>query len=147
MLQKTPPCAAGGLSSTGKTHFLYQLAQQLGERRDHAVILELDGHLLSRFAIHGDRVSKPLDARTEHGNPFLDIKERGDLESLVMTTIPAVSGDNQEWRGYGRTIMQAVLVRLQGTRQAPPRHVVYPATRAQPLSGPPLRRHGGPTLL
>ena len=119
-----------GSTGTGKSQILYQLTLQIIKRRDRAFVLDLNGALLSRFAVKGDKVLNPLDARTEHWNPFLDICARGDLQSLVMATIPTVSGDNEEWRGYARTIMQAVMARLQQTGMAQPRHVVYFATQA-----------------
>ena len=119
-----------GSTGTGKSQILYQLALQIIKRRDRALVLDLNGALLSRFAIQGDKVLNPLDARTEHWNPFLDICARGDLESLVLATIPTVSGDNEEWRGYARTIMRCVMARLQQTGMAQPRHVVYFATQA-----------------
>jgi type IV secretory pathway TraG/TraD family ATPase VirD4 len=93
-------------------------------------VLDLNGALLSRFATAGDQVLNPLDKRSVKWNPFLDIVEKGDAESLVKATIPAVQGEAEEWRGYARTILQSILLKLKDTEEAQPSRVVYYSAQA-----------------
>jgi hypothetical protein len=119
-----------GSTGTGKSQSVYQIAKKIIERNDRAFVLDLNGALLSRFAMNGDQILNPLDRRSVKWNPFLDIQDSGDLESLVQATIPSAQGESEEWRGYARTIMQAVLIKLKGTENAQPSRVVYYSTHA-----------------
>lgn len=119
-----------GSTGTGKSQSMYQIVEKLRARDDRALILDLNGALLSRFAATGDKILNPLDSRSVKWNPFLDIVDKGDLESLVLAAIPAAQGESEEWRGYSRTIMQAVIAKLHGTENAEPSKVVYYATHA-----------------
>lgn len=119
-----------GSTGTGKSQTLYQIAEKIRFRNDRALVLDLNGALLSRFACKGDNVLNPADKRSVQWNPFLDIQDKGDIESLVQATIPSAHGESEEWRGYARTIMQAVLAKLRGTDDAQPSKVVYYATHA-----------------
>ena len=119
-----------GSTGAGKSQALYQITEKIRSRCDRALVLDLNGTLLSRFFKKGDQVLNPLDKRSVKWNPFLDIVDKGDIESLVKATIPTVQGEAEEWRGYARTIMQAVLLKLKGTEDAQPSRVVYLATHA-----------------
>lgn len=119
-----------GSTGTGKSQALYQITEQLRKRNDKAFVLDLGGALFSRFAAKGDKILNPLDSRSLQWNPFLDIQQRGDLESLVQATIPSTTGESEEWRGYARTLMIAVLGKLASTEEAQPSRVVYYATQA-----------------
>lgn len=120
----------GGSTGTGKSQTLYQIAEQLLGRFDRALILDLGGALLSRFGHKGSGILNDLDDRSLHWNPFLDIQEAGDLQSLVQAAIPEATGETEEWRSYARTLMMAVLSKLAGTEEAKPSRVVYYATHA-----------------
>jgi type IV secretory pathway TraG/TraD family ATPase VirD4 len=119
-----------GSTGAGKSQALYQIAAKIRSRGDRALVLDLNGALLSRFGAAGDRLLNPLDKRSVKWNPFLDIVDKGDVESLVKATIPTVQGEAEEWRGYARTVMQAVLLKLKETEDAQPSRVVYFATHA-----------------
>lgn len=119
-----------GSTGTGKSQSLYQIAEKIRTRHNRAFVLDLNGAVLSRFACKGDMVLNPADKRSVQWNPFLDMQDKGDIESLVQATIPSVQGESEEWRSYARTIMQAVLTRLKGTDDAQPQKVVYYATHA-----------------
>lgn len=119
-----------GSTGAGKSQALYQIAEKIRSRGDRALVLDLNGALVSRFGATGDRLLNPLDKRSVKWNPFLDIVDKGDVESLVKATIPTVSGEAEEWRGYARTIMQSMLLKLKGTEDAQPSRVVYYSTQA-----------------
>jgi hypothetical protein len=119
-----------GSTGAGKSQAMYQIAGKIRSRGDRALVLDLNGALLSRFGKNGDQLLNPLDKRSVEWNPFLDIVDKGDVESLVKATIPSVQGEAEEWRGYARTVMQAVLLQLKGTEDAQPSRVVYFATHA-----------------
>lgn len=119
-----------GSTGAGKSQALYQIAEKIRVRGNRALVLDLNGALLSRFGAAGDKVLNPLDKRSVKWNPFLDILDKGDVESLCKATIPTVQGEAEEWRGYARTIMQSILLKLKEIEEAQPSRVVYYSTQA-----------------
>ena len=62
------------------------------------------------FARAGDRILNPFDARSERWSPFAEIRDDNDFELLAKAVVPvSESATEEEWRGYARTLLAAIL--------------------------------------
>lgn len=103
-----------GSTGSGKSTAIAQLLQRALARGDRAVIADPDGGYLARFRdpARGDVILNPFEVRSLKWDPFAEIRATYDAEQLSTGLIPS-SGDasGQEWRGYARTFLTAVVRR------------------------------------
>ena len=103
-----------GTTGTGKSTAIAELMGGALGRADRAVFTDPDGGYLQRFyeRERGDVVLNPFEPGTYKWDLFAEIREPYDVEQLASGLIPNCSdGNAQEWRGYARTLLSAVLRR------------------------------------
>jgi len=101
-----------GTTGTGKSTAIRELLGCALERGDRAVIADPDGGYLQAFydRYRGDVVLNPFEERAVKWDLFAEIRERYDIDQLASGLIPATEdAAGQEWRGYARTFMSAVI--------------------------------------
>jgi type IV secretory pathway TraG/TraD family ATPase VirD4 len=110
-----------GTTGTGKSTAIRELLRCALERGDRAVIADPDGGYLRSFydRYRGDIVLNPFEKGAVKWDLFAEIRERYDIDQLASGLIPTTEdATGQEWRGYARTFMSAVIRRCheQGPR-------------------------------
>jgi type IV secretory pathway TraG/TraD family ATPase VirD4 len=103
-----------GSTGTGKSTAIRELLRSALARGDRAVIADPDGGYRARFydRYRGDIVLNPFEPDSVRWDPFADIASRYDVEQLAQALIPeCADASAQEWRGYARTFLTAILTR------------------------------------
>jgi type IV secretory pathway TraG/TraD family ATPase VirD4 len=101
-----------GTTGTGKSSAIAALLGAALQRGDRAVVADADGHYAARFYAprRGDVLLNPFDARSRRWNPFAELQAIWDVEQLAASLIPlGEDSAGREWRGYGRTLLGALL--------------------------------------
>ena len=109
-----------GTTGSGKSTAILELLSQALARGDRAVFADPDGgyqaRLFDRF--RGDVVLNPFEPESVRWDPFAEIYEAYDVEQLAAALIPTVSDPSaNEWRGYARTFLAAVMRGCRFERQ------------------------------
>jgi len=103
-----------GMTGTGKSTAIAALLGAALRRGDRAVIADPDGNYVARFYAprRGDVLLNPFDARSVRWNPLAELQAPWDVEQLAASLIPlGEDSAGREWRGYGRTLLSALLRR------------------------------------
>lgn len=103
-----------GTTGTGKSTAIRELLAGALARGDRAVIADPDGGYRDRFfsPYRGDVVLNPFEPRSVKWNPFAEINDAYDIDQLSAGLISATDdASSNEWRGYARTFLTAVLRR------------------------------------
>ena len=101
-----------GTTGTGKSTAIRELLRCALDRGDRAVIADPDGGYLQSFydRYRGDVVLNPFEEGAVKWDLFAEIRERYDIDQLASGLIPTTEdAAGQEWRGYARTFMSAVI--------------------------------------
>ena len=103
-----------GTTGTGKSTAIEELLGGALARGDRAVLADPDGCYRRRFfdRYRGDVILNPSERESVRWEPFDEINDRYDVDALSLGLIPS-TGDasSNEWRGYARTFLSAVLRR------------------------------------
>jgi type IV secretory pathway TraG/TraD family ATPase VirD4 len=123
LLDETKHFKLIGTTGTGKSSAICELLNQAFARGDRAVIADPDGGYLARFgyANRGDVVLNPFAHDSVCWDPFSELSTPYDADLLTSALIPTCPDPAaQEWRGYARTFIAALLRRCQaeGRRSA-----------------------------
>jgi len=112
-----------GSTGTGKSTAIRELLSQALARGDRAVISDPDAGYTTRFwsRYRGDVLLNPFEPDSLRWDPCGEIDDSYDIEQLASALI-SPSGDPaaQEWRGYARTFVSAVLRRCHADGQRDP---------------------------
>ena len=101
-----------GTTGTGKSTAIRELLRCALARGDRAVIADPDAGYLQSFydRYRGDVVLNPFEEHAVKWDLFAEIRERYDIDLLASGLIPTTEdATGQEWRGYARTFMSAVI--------------------------------------
>jgi len=103
-----------GTTGTGKSTAIRELLGAAIERGDRVIFADPDAGYCSRFyrRYRGDIVLNPFETDSVKWDLFAEIQNSYDVEQLAAGLIPA--GDDpsaNEWRGYGRTFLIALVRR------------------------------------
>ena len=105
-----------GTTGAGKSTAIRELLGAALARGDRAIFADPDGGYRERFCqrYRGDIVLNPFDPDSVQWDPFAEIETAYDIEELAAGLIPR-SGDasSNEWRGYARTFLAAVMRRCR----------------------------------
>jgi type IV secretory pathway TraG/TraD family ATPase VirD4 len=113
-LEETKHFKLIGTTGTGKSTAIAALLAAALQRGDRAVITDPDGGYRARFydGRRGDVILNPFDPDSVKWDPFAEIAAPWDVEQLATGLIPhSDDPGGREWRGYGRTLLAALLRR------------------------------------
>ncbi len=105
-----------GTTGTGKSTAIRELLAAALARGDRALIADPDGGYRRRFfdRYRGDLVLNPFEAGSARWDPFAEIEQAYDIEQLASALIPSSEDASaREWRGYGRTLLVALMTGLR----------------------------------
>ncbi len=105
-----------GTTGTGKSTAIRELLGGALARGDRAVFADPDGGYCARFfsRYRGDVILNPFDRDSVRWDLFAEIETSYDVDELAAGLIPMTDdGSSNEWRGYARTFLTAVLRRCR----------------------------------
>ena len=105
-----------GTTGTGKTTAIRELLGSAIARGDRAVFADPDGGYLQHFydRYRGDVVLNPFEPQSVKWDLFAEIENSFDVDQLANGLIPNCDDPSgQEWRGYARTFLTAVIRRCR----------------------------------
>lgn len=105
-----------GTTGTGKSTAIRELLGAALARGDRAVFADPDGGYGERFfnRYRGDIILNPFERHSVKWDPFAEIDDSYDIEQLAAGLIPTTDdAASNEWRGYARTFLTAVLRRCR----------------------------------
>lgn len=97
-----------GANGTGKTQLLKQLVNQLRERGDTVVIVDLQYDMFNTFGRQGDVILSPFDERSPGWLPLNEIRRPSDWDALAETLISKGEGNSAEWNAMARAYFSAI---------------------------------------
>jgi type IV secretory pathway TraG/TraD family ATPase VirD4 len=103
-----------GTTGTGKSTAIREMLTGALKRGDRAIIADPDGGYRARFynRNRGDVVLNPFERESVKWNLFAEVRNSYDVEQVASGLIPSVEdASGQEWRGYARTFLTAVIRR------------------------------------
>jgi|JI10StandDraft_1071094.scaffolds.fasta_scaffold148160_3 type IV conjugative transfer system coupling protein TraD len=78
-----------GTTGSGKTNALRQLLNQIRERGDRAIIVDMTGEFVAKFFREGkDHLFNPYDSRSQRWHPWCECSKDYDYKHLVNSLIP-----------------------------------------------------------
>jgi type IV secretory pathway TraG/TraD family ATPase VirD4 len=116
LLDETKHFKVLGTTGTGKSTAIRELVGGALARGDRAVFADPDGGYRDRFfnRYRGDVVLNPFERDSVQWNPFAEISDPYDIEELAAGLIPSSDDASaNEWRGYARTFLAAVVRRCR----------------------------------
>jgi hypothetical protein len=116
LLDETKHFKMIGTTGTGKSTAIRELLAGALARGDRAVIADPDGGYRDRFfrPYRGDVILNPFEPQSVMWDPFAEISDAYDMDQLSAGLIPATDdASSNEWRGYARTFLTAVLRRCR----------------------------------
>lgn len=105
-----------GTTGTGKSTAIRELLHQALLRGDRAIVSDPDGAYLRRFMrpYRGDVLLNPFEPNSTRWDLFAELGGEADVELLCEALIASgADASGQEWRGYARTFLAALLRRCQ----------------------------------
>jgi type IV secretory pathway TraG/TraD family ATPase VirD4 len=108
-----------GSTGTGKTTAIRELLGSAIARGDRAVFADPDAGYLDRFydRYRGDIILNPFESQSVKWDLFAEIESSFDVDQLASGLIPNSDDPSaQEWRGYARTFLAAVIRRCHFLR-------------------------------
>ncbi|WP_165967886.1 type IV secretion system DNA-binding domain-containing protein [Sapientia aquatica] len=95
-----------GSTSTGKSTAVDELLESIMARGDRAIIIDPNGHALSRFAKKGDVVLNPFDTRSPGWGIFNEFRKPFDFDRIAKSIVPDTSDTSaQQWHGYAQQLL------------------------------------------
>jgi type IV secretory pathway TraG/TraD family ATPase VirD4 len=110
-----------GTTGTGKTTAIRELLGSAIARGDRAVFADPDVGYLEHFydRYRGDTILNPFESQSVKWDLFAEIENSFDVDQLASGLIPNCDDPSaQEWRGYARTLLAAIIRRCHSSGAA-----------------------------
>lgn len=111
-----------GSTGTGKTTAIEEMLTGIMARQDRCIILDPNGHYLSRFHREGDVILNPFDRRSPGWNPFNEVRKPYDFDKIARSIVPNGHGPDAAWHFYSQVliaeVMRALIARGEGNTAA-----------------------------
>lgn len=120
-----------GSTNTGKSTAIDELLRQSLARGDRAIVIDPNGHALSRFGREGDTVLNPFDKRSPGWSIFNELRKPYDVERFARSVIPDTDDSSaQQWHGYARQLFAETARALTQCGEMSTERLLYWLTRA-----------------
>lgn len=119
-----------GTTGSGKTTAIEELLDGIRARGERCLVCDPNGGYLSRFAVEGDRLLNPFDARAERWSVFNEIRRDYDAERLARSLVPDGQGESAAWHGYAQTLLAELLRALVRSGETSTERLLHWATIA-----------------
>ena len=121
---------AGGTGS-GKTQAIHRLLDRVlwgvAENKEKAIITDSGGQFFSRRSRQNDLLLNPFDGRSVQWNPFLEIEDQWDYDSLAESLFPLKEGHHgqeDEWMKKARGLIASIMKGLVREGNPDPKRVI-----------------------
>lgn len=122
---------ASGSTSSGKSTAIYELLQTILARGDRMIVVDPNGHALSRFGRRGDTVLNPFDKRAPGWSIFNELRKPYDFERFAKSVISDSNDTNaQQWHGYAQQLFAEIARALTQNGEATTERLLYWLTQA-----------------
>lgn len=102
-----------GTTGVGKSTLIRQLLPRIRAGGGRAIVVDLNGEFAAQFLTANDKVFNPLDPKGVKWNPLAEISSPEDMDLILKASIPTGSSpEDENWRGYARRFLQALMQRL-----------------------------------
>jgi len=120
-----------GSTNTGKSTAVNELLSLAFARGDRAIVVDPNGHALSRFHTKGDIVLNPFDKRSPGWSIFNEYRKPYDFERFAKSVIPD-TGDTsaQQWHGYAQQLFAETTRALAQSGDTNTERLIYWLTQA-----------------
>lgn len=98
-----------GSTGTGKTTLVDEVLSVAIPRGDRCIIVDPNGHHLSRFYRDGDVVLNPFDVRSPGWSLFNELRVDYDCDRLARNVVPNGEGGDAQWHFYAQTLLAEIL--------------------------------------
>jgi type IV secretory pathway TraG/TraD family ATPase VirD4 len=120
-----------GSTNTGKTTAVNELLRCALARGDRVIVIDPNGHALSRFGQKGDTVLNPFDKRSPGWSIFNEFRKPYDFERFAKSVIPDTGDEGaQQWHGYAQQLFAETSRTLTTTGEMSTERLLYWLTQA-----------------
>ncbi len=111
-----------GSTGTGKTTAIEEMLTGIMARGDRCIVLDPNGHYLSRFHREGDVILNPFDKRSPGWSPFNEVRKQYDFDKISRSIVPNGHGPDAAWHFYSQVliseVMRALIAKGEGNTAA-----------------------------
>lgn len=101
-----------GSTGSGKSTGISDLLSQIRPLNEKMILVDPGGEYLQKFGRTGDILLNPFDQRTASWNPFSEIKNEFDVDTIVRQIVPDGEGHGAEWIKYTQTFFEASILKI-----------------------------------
>lgn len=119
----------GGGTGSGKTQAIHRVLDRVfwgASNGEKAIVTDSGGQFFSTRSRKSDLLLNPFDGRSVSWNPFSEIENQWDYESLAETLVPGKSGPGamaDDWIRYARGLISSIMKGLAREGKPDPRRV------------------------
>lgn len=119
----------GGGTGSGKTQAIHRVLDRVfwgAANGEKAIVTDSGGQFFSTRSRKSDLLLNPFDGRSVSWNPFSEIENQWDYESLAETLVPGKSGPGamaDDWIRYARGLISSIMKGLVREGTPDPRRV------------------------
>ncbi len=119
----------GGGTGSGKTQAIHRVLDRVfwgSANGEKAIVTDSGGQFFSTRSRKSDLLLNPFDGRSVAWNPFSEIENQWDYESLAETLVPGKSGPGamaDDWIRYARGLISSIMKGLSREGNPDPRRV------------------------
>ena len=126
----TKHLVVSGGTGAGKTQAIHRVLDRVlwgAANGEKAIITDSGGQFWESRSGKGDLVLNPFDGRSVLWNPFAEIEDTWDFDSLSEALVPdrktQGGSSEEEWRRYARGMISSIMKALHGQGDTDPRKV------------------------
>ena len=120
-----------GSTNTGKTTAIDELLRCALARGDRVIVIDPNGHALTRFGRKGDTLLNPFDKRSPGWSIFNELRKPFDFERFAKSVIPDSSDTSaQQWHGYAQQLFAETARVLTQNGETTTERLLYWLTQA-----------------
>lgn len=120
-----------GSTNSGKTVATDELLTTALARGDRVVVIDPNGHALSKFGKKGDVVLNPFDKRSPGWSIFNELRKPFDVERFAKSVVPDSSeSSTQQWHGYAQQLFAETVRALTQSGETNTERLLFWLTQA-----------------
>lgn len=120
-----------GSTNSGKSTAVDELLSFALARGDRCIVIDPNGHALSKFRAKGDTVLNPFDQRSPDWSIFNEYRKPYDFERFAKSVIPDTGDASaQQWHGYAQQLFAETTRALTQTGETSTERLLYWLTQA-----------------
>jgi type IV secretory pathway TraG/TraD family ATPase VirD4 len=120
-----------GSTGVGKTVATDEVLRHALARGDRVIVVDPNGHALSRFGKKGDVLLNPFDRRAPGWSIFNEYRKPFDFERFAKSVVPdSADAGVQQWHGYAQQLLAEITRAMSQAGETNTERLLYWATQA-----------------